>query len=96
MEGKEESEVEVSLPAQGAVMDVGLLLVVFVSIEPAERDRRRLTFRLRKREGILLLLPFDIDVAHPLPADADVIQDDVTGVPDDAAQKKPEEKHHKR
>lgn len=36
MEGKQESVVEVSLAAQGAVVDVGLLLVVFVSVEPAE------------------------------------------------------------
>jgi len=34
-------------------------------------------------------LPFDIDVTHLLPSDADVIKDDVLGVPDDAAQKEP-------
>lgn len=33
--------------------------------------------------------PFDVDVTHLLPTDADVIQDDVTGVPDDAAQEEP-------
>ena len=36
MERKQESVVEVSLSAQRAVVDVGLLLVVFVSVEPAE------------------------------------------------------------
>lgn len=38
----------------------------------------------------VLLLPFDVDVAHFLPADADIIQDDITGVPDDATQEEPE------
>lgn len=37
--------------------------------------------------------PFNIDVAHLLPADADVIQDDITGVPDDAAQEESDQKH---
>lgn len=36
------------------------------------------------------LRPFDVDVAHFLPADADIIQDDITGVPDDATQEQPE------
>lgn len=35
-------------------------------------------------------LPFDVNVAHFLAADADVVQEDVTGVPDDAAQEEPE------
>lgn len=35
-------------------------------------------------------LPFDVDVAHLLPRDAEVIEDDVLGVPDDAAQVEPE------
>lgn len=34
-------------------------------------------------------LPFDIDVTHLLPSDAEVIKDDVLGVPDDAAQEEP-------
>lgn len=38
MERKQESEVEVALAAQRAVMDVSLLLVVFVSVEPADRQ----------------------------------------------------------
>lgn len=38
-----------------------------------------------------LVLPFNVDVAHFLPADADIVQDDVAGVPDDAAQEEPEE-----
>lgn len=38
-----------------------------------------------------LVLPSHVDVAHFLPADADIIQDDVAGVPDDAAQEEPEE-----
>lgn len=33
--------------------------------------------------------PFDVDVAHLLPGDAEVIQDHVLGVPDDAAQVEP-------
>lgn len=33
--------------------------------------------------------PFDIDVAHLLPGDAEVVQDHVLGVPDDAAQVEP-------
>lgn len=36
-------------------------------------------------------LPFNVDVAHLLPTDADIIQDDITGVPDDAPQKKSEQ-----
>lgn len=48
--------------------------------------------RGRERGSVhFLLVPFDVDVAHPLPGDADVVQDDVTGVPDDAPQEKPEE-----
>lgn len=35
-------------------------------------------------------LPFDVNVAHFLAADANVIQEDVAGVPDDAAQEEPE------
>lgn len=35
-------------------------------------------------------LPFDVNVAHFLTADANVVQDDVTGVPDDATQEEPE------
>lgn len=35
-------------------------------------------------------LPFDVDVTHLLPSDAEVIEDDVLGVPDDAAQVEPE------
>lgn len=35
-------------------------------------------------------LPFDVNVAHFLTADANVIQEDVTGVPDDATQEEPE------
>lgn len=35
-------------------------------------------------------LPFDVNVAHLLAADADVVQEDVVGVPDDAAQEEPE------
>lgn len=38
-----------------------------------------------------MLIPFNIDVAHLLPADADVIQDDITGVPNDATEEKPEQ-----
>lgn len=38
-----------------------------------------------------LLLPFNVDVTHLLPTDADIIQDDITGVPDDATQEKPEQ-----
>lgn len=38
-----------------------------------------------------LVLPFNVDVTHLLSADADIIQDDITGVPDDATQEKPEE-----
>lgn len=35
-------------------------------------------------------LPFDVNVAHFLAADANVVQEDVAGVPDDAAQEEPE------
>lgn len=35
-------------------------------------------------------LPFDVNVAHFLTADANVVQDDVIGVPDDATQQEPE------
>ena len=38
----------------------------------------------------MIISPFDVDVAHFLAADADIIQDDVTGVPDDATQEEPE------
>lgn len=34
--------------------------------------------------------PFNVDVTHFLPADADIVQDDITGVPDDATQEEPE------
>lgn len=37
------------------------------------------------------LLPFHVNVTHFLPADADVIEDDITGVPDDAAQEEPKQ-----
>lgn len=51
---------------------------------------------MQKRGG----LPFDVDVTHLLPSDAEVIEDDVLGVPDDAAQDKPgqpqEQKQHER
>lgn len=39
----------------------------------------------------LFLLPFHVDVAHFLPGDADIIQNDITRVPDDAAQEEPEQ-----
>lgn len=35
-------------------------------------------------------LPFHVNVTHFLTADADVVQDDVTGVPDDATKEEPE------
>lgn len=35
-------------------------------------------------------LPFDVNVAHFLAADANVVQEDVAGVPDDATQEEPE------
>ena len=38
----------------------------------------------------ICFLPFHVDVAHLLPAEADVVQDDVAGVPDDATQEEPE------
>lgn len=37
----------------------------------------------------LLSSPFDVDVAHVLPCDALLIQDDVLGVPDDDTQEVP-------
>lgn len=49
-------------------------------------------FRFILKLNDLFLLPFDINVTHLLPADADIIQDDITGVPDDATQEEPEKK----
>lgn len=40
MERKQESVVEVSLPTHGAVVDVSLLLVVFVSLKPPEKSQQ--------------------------------------------------------
>lgn len=55
------------------------------------------TRRTQKQGGGL---PFDVDVTHLLPCDAEVIEDDVLGVPDDAAQEEPgqsrEQKQHER
>lgn len=36
------------------------------------------------------ILPFYIDVTHFLPADADIIKDDINCVPDDATQEESE------
>lgn len=43
-----------------------------------------------ERSEVKEVVPFDVDVAHLLPAEADIIQDDITRVPDDATQEKPE------
>lgn len=68
-----------------------------MSVEPAERQNQLLwpspsLFSFILKLNDLFLLPFDINVAHLLPADADIIQDDITGVPDDATQEEPEKK----
>lgn len=33
-----------------------------------------------------VILPFNVDVTHFLSTDADIIQDDITGIPDNASQ----------
>lgn len=103
MEREQESVVEVAFAAQRAVVDVSLLLVVFVSVEPPDGRKTFLLLRqsvdnlrhaaVKSNEAVFFcLLPFNVDIAHLLPADADIIQDDIAGVPDDATQEEPEQK----